>query len=238
MTELMRRRRALMGAGEQLPPVPSGYITDGLVFFLDGKQLVTATKWTDIVGGNAFNLIDCNLTVNGVVFNGTSSHGEHNGFITTDWENETIEVVFNGVDNIKTKTIFSQPMIGATNVGIGLRFGDDVLARLATGQNGVSHNWFKARLTSPVNRISVAATMGITGGTACLNGAALSSFSSASYGKNETGITCLGCRKTTDPAVSYNFYQGTIHAIRIYSRTLTLAEIQANQATDLVYYNI
>lgn len=237
MTELMRRRRAIMLRSVNLPPVPAGYVTDGLVFFLDGKQLVSATKWVDIVGGNIFNLTDCNPVNNGVEFNGTTSHGEHGGPITNDWKNETIEVVFNGKTEIATKVIFSQPMIDATNVGIALRFGNDGSARLATASDGVSHSWFKTNISNAINRISVAATNTFDG-IACHNGVKVNLYSSVSYAKNETGITCLGCRKTTDPATSYNFYQGIIHAVRIYNRKLSLAEMQANQANDLSYYNL
>lgn len=232
------RRRALMMAQEEpLPPVPSGYITNGLVFFLDGKQLVSSTKWKDIVGGKEFTLIDCTVGTNGVVFNGTSSRGEHNGYITSNWENETIEVVFCGIYSISTKCLFSQPMVGE-NVGIGLRFGNDGDIRLATGQLAQTHQWFKTPIIKSSNCISVAAAQDINGGVCCHNGSSIVSSSSSTYGKNETGITCLGCRKTTDPAVSYNFYKGTIHAIRIYSRKLTLSEMQTNQAKDLTYYNL
>lgn len=234
----MERRRALMMEQEEaLPPVPSGYITNGLVFFLDGKQLASSTKWKDIVGGKEFTLIDCTVGTNGIVFNGTSSRGEYNGYITNNWENETIEVVFYGLESIKTKCLFSQPMVGG-NAGIGLRFGDDGDVRLATGQVAQTHQWFRASIYKSANRISVAATQDITGGVCCHNGSNVTSNSSSSYAKNETGITCLGCRKTTNPSTFYSPYKGTIHAIRIYNRKLTLAEMQSNQATDLTYYNL
>ena len=234
---MMGRRRALMMAdGEILPPVPSGYITDGLVFFLDGKQLATATKWVDIRGGKVFDLTDCSKGTNGIVFNGSTSYGKCNGAITNDWENETIEVVFDGITNLKTGTIFNQPFMN-NKVGIGLRFGDNgAQIRLATAQDGVRRGFYYANITQTKNRLSCSAAY--TGNGLCvLNRSQQTSHVESSYGKNESGSTIIGAR-TTSGETFMNKYTGTIIAVRIYNRKLSVVEMQANQANDLIYYNL
>ena len=61
---------------------------------------------------------------------------------------------------------------------------------------------------------------------------------STSYSKNQTGITYLGANRFSLDGNVSGFYNGKIHAIRIYNRKLTEAEIKANQANDATYYGI
>ena len=119
MTELARRRRALMAKTASGPVIPSGYVTNGLVFFLDALQGINGSTWTDIAGQKAFTLTDCVNSGNGIVFNGTSSKGVYNGSISSDWNNETIEAAISS--SVKTtKDILCQPFQNAS-VGISLR---------------------------------------------------------------------------------------------------------------------
>lgn len=243
---LMQRRRALMGAGGiVLPQVPTGYITDGLVFFLDGKQLATSASWTDIVGKKQFALTDCEKISNGILFNG-SSVGIHPGPVSADWANETIEVIFTAPDgmnsaptvDIRARAVFCQPYINeASNVGISCRFGNyGSTVRLAIALDGVKRD--------------VRGYDGIGGSTPYLHCLSITNDGyvlnrnvmihvygggSTSYSKNTTGNTVLGASATTSIAGKL---VGTIHAVRIYNRKLTEAEMKANQARDLSYYNL
>ena len=61
--------------------------------------------------------------------------------------------------------------------------------------------------------------------------------SQSSYSANTSGKTVLGARTFTGDTVSA-FYTGTSHAVRIYSRKLTEAEIKANQQNDATYYGL
>ena len=237
---MMDRRRALMMAQEEaLPPIPSGYITNGLVFFLDGKQLATASKWIDIVGGKTFELTDCTLEENGVDFSLSTAVGICTGQVTGDWENETIEAVITAADardnnvTIKTKSVLCQPYINDT-VGISLRFGDNgASVRTAIGLDGIrraiSQFPFYNSTTPYVHRLSINVDRVV------FNETKTSGTSTTSYGKNTIGNTVLGATATA--SVSGKGL-GIIHAIRIYNRKLTLAEMQSNQATDLTYYNL
>lgn len=237
---MMDRRRALMASsGVVLPPVPSGYITNGLVFFLDGKQLATATKWTDIVGGKSFALTDCTLTANGVVFNGSTSVGVMPGQISTDWENETIEVVFTGADKttspdytIYTRAILCQPYMN-DSVGISCRFGNYDDVRCAIGLDGVQ----RAIRHYPKrgDNVTYAHLIGLNTNLLIYNKTSKTASSNTSYSKNTTGDTVLGRSATSVTTGSLN---GIIHAVRIYNRKLSQAEIIANQNNDLSYYGL
>lgn len=233
MVSLMQRRRAMiLQASTPTPPtpvIPSGYVTDGLIFFLDGKQLVSASSWTDIVGGKTFELTNCSLGTNGVVFNG-AAYGIFNGRVSSDWENETIEVYINGKDNLKTKGIFSQPYMDGS-VGISMRFGGNSI-RVATGYDAVSHNWKQLGSQPAVaNRIGCAANTLLVA-----NEKTKTDNSNETYSKNTTGTTVLGASRFSGDVSASSMYIGTIYCVRIYSRKLTEAEIKANQANDLLYY--
>lgn len=241
MTKLMRRRRALMAAqGGCLPPVPSGYITDGLAFFLDGLQLATATEWTDIVGGKKFALTNCSVGTNGIVFDGTA-YGASPGPVLplpSDYTTQTIEVVIKATTDSRN-ALLSVPVMddsGTEKVGMGLRYagaaGQSV--KMATIQDGTSKPLFRTSgiLTSvaKINRVSVTTDMMV------VNGAKdISTPASDSYGKNTSGYTYLGAR-VTDGATIYSKFVGTICAIRIYNKKLSEAEMKANQDTDLIRY--
>lgn len=237
MTELAKRRRAILGGG-QATRIPAGYITEGLVFFLDAKQLATIQSWTDIVSKIRFQLTGCQLTQNGVDFSFTTASGLYSGAITTDWTNETIEAVFTASDlrenntTIKPKAILCQPF--NTNVGISLRFGDNgASVRTAIGLDGTARQIrqfpYQANTTPYVHRISINADRGI------FNGTIMSLGPSSTYSKNTTGSTILGAVATSSVS---NRGPGIIHAVRIYNRKLSQSEMLTNQARDLTYYNL
>ena len=224
----MGRRRLMMG---QKASIPSGYITNGLVFFLDGKQLANATSWTDIVGGKTFSLTNCSVGTNGIVFDGTA-YGEYNGRITTAWSSETIEIVVNGNTNWNSRALFVQPYMD-DSVGISLRMGNGggTVVRYAIGCDGVSRAQKTSTNSATRRRISINQTNGLV-----INEAAQSGTSATSYAKNQCGITFLSGWKATPSGNYGGFYTGTIYAVRIYNRALSVDEMKANQAVDNTYY--
>lgn len=236
---LMERRRALMASSKPVV-IPSGYVTDGLVFFLDAKQLASDTKWTDIIMRKQFDLTDCQKTANGMLFDQATSVGVCPGQITSDWATETIEAVFTAADTrsdggtIKTRSILCQPYANDA-VGISLRFGDNwASVRCAIGLDGVKRaimnfSPFRNSTEQYVHAISV------NGDRCVFNGKYIGSTSQTTYSKNSTGDTVLGATATSSV---FGRNLGTIHAVRIYNRKLTEAEMKANQARDLVYYGL
>ena len=228
---LMARRRGLMAGG--WPVIPEGYNTDGLVFFLDCKQLISGSSWIDVIGRKRFELVNCQITDNGVVFDGTG-YGFYDGTITSNWESETIEIVADlpqFTSGSDVTAIFCQPVISET-MGIGLRFGYNGYIRTAVAQDGVQRTRFEWLQQAGLNRIGVNASRLV------VNGTNQTRTSRASYGANTSGRSFIGARATTDPVTTYNRFIGTIQSIRIYNRILSLSELQQNQANDLSYYKL
>lgn len=212
--------------------VPAGYVTDGLVFFLDGNSVESNSEWTDIIGGKTFALTNCTRTNKGVVFDGTA-YGEHSGAITNDFANETIEIVLNGRSTITASTVLSQPYMN-DSVGISMRFGLEVAytPRFAIGLDATQRAYYYKQIIQDKNRISANSDRVV------VNEEAATSTHTTSYAKNQTGITYVGAGRFTLEGAVGGFYVGTIHAIRIYNRKLTEAEIKANQQTDVTYYGL
>lgn len=234
---LRDRRRTLLGAGPQVA-VPEGYIRNGLVFFLDARQLASPASWTDIVGGKRFSLTNCTLAPNGsgIVFDGTA-YGEYPGPITSNAADETIEVVlsnFTDFRSLKTCTVLCQPMIDGS-LGISCRFGDggNYALRIAVCLDGVKHAipvW-ASQLTTPV---CISASLSQHVGNKNL----LALNDNSSYSANNTGATHLGCHKFTAAGRRGGLLKATLLAVRIYNRTLSQAERIANQQNDERYYGI
>lgn len=222
---LKDRRRALMAGKKGGGGVPAGYVTDGLVFFLDGKQLVDIANgtWTDVVGGKTFALTDCTASNGGVIFNGASSKGEYDGTLSSDLETETIEAA------IDTTMSASRDILNQPGSGISLRFsllGGSMRVVLRAGGSMVKCCSFpssqNAKLISGIKEKSV------------INKSAYTSLTPVS--PTASVATTIGVRKTSDGYTTY--YPGTIYAIRIYNRQLTEAEMIQNQQADIDRYGI
>ena len=236
MNSILRRRRGMMGAQSKLPPIPAGYVTDGLVFFLDGLQLANANNWTDIVGGKKFTLYNCSVanSNNGIVFDGTTSYGETSGAITNDFANETIEVVASYFPN-STALLFSQPVVNG-NVGIGIAFSNSSSGgkvAVAIGHDGVKRNGRSATNATSDQRSKK--VLGINGSRLIIRKTNMTGTYETTWAGYETGVTTLGCRCNDSRG---NKYTGTVYAVRIYNRKLSEAEIGQNQDMDIVRYGI
>lgn len=226
---MMNRRRALMGqaAGSV---IPSGYVTNGLVFFLDALRGFNGNTWTDIVGGKAFSMTDCAASGNGVVFNGTSSKGVYDGTITTDCANETIETAVQ-CDFTKTQDILCQPLTG-NSLGISLRavkINPNEIA-MATQLNATQKSYYRYEQSASKER-----TIGARDGLCVVDKTKLISMSSSTPSTVVT--TTIGARSRTAGGFS-SYFVGTIYAIRIYNRKLTEAEMKQNQQADIDRYGI
>ena len=68
------------------------YITDNLVFHLDGIDCNSST-WVDKINGVTFNMYNITKNWQGVYFNGSSSYGSSSSVINYNYSSSTIEVV-------------------------------------------------------------------------------------------------------------------------------------------------
>ena len=225
---LQERRRALTAQKSFTPSVPSGYITDGLVLFLDAKQYVGNGKWIDCAGGKEFTLYNCTATANAVVFDGTA-YGETTGTITTEWANETVEVAMpESLGGTSLCGIINQPLIDG-NTGISLVLGAVVSQRRTCGiaTDGTRRTF--RQISATANRI------GVNSGVSVNNGSTNTYTDNNSYAGANEGVTTIGCRCVSTRCGKMT---GKICAIRIYNRKLTADEIKSNQAKDASYYGI
>lgn len=198
------------------PPQPT-YITDGLIFHLDGIDRGTSdsNKWVDLVGNKEFTLYNCTIGDNYVQFNGTNSYGIYN----EAWANPdvTIEIV----------AIAQSSSLGFAYAEREAMFG------------ALTSTYFYFRYSEGGYKGGVAAS-GIcnsaNSSAAVINGVDRSSSLVASnYGGNSTsGYVCIGKRDAFTP----NYFKGKIFAIREYNRKLSASEMIENQRVDNVRFNL
>lgn len=209
------RRRALMAAQEK-------YVTDGLILWLDGYD-ASSSLWTDKVGGREFTLVNCIVLQNGVVFNGTSAYG-----ICHDdaFGGQTIEVAIRDNATTNWAPIFAQQSI-ATKQNIILYLNNTgTIATRATDTVVPQRSYA---------RQSIASISALQDGTyALVNGNEAKGTTADLRQFSRTGELVLGKRQS-DSTVYFN---GTIHAIRVYNRKLSKAEMLNNQRLDNSRFNL
>lgn len=216
------------------------YISDGLVFRLDGRHKGnTAGHWIDDIGNIDFTLTDCTEEDDGVSFNGTSSKGVSSGTLNVLFSAGTIEVVYDA-SNSGYPTTYPQ-IILTNSVQLGIAFG--------LSKNGSVNSYVYAQATSATslteptmgwnnNSIQTKAFMSISTQRCYVNGVSATSGSNSqkdAFGMDSSTGLAIGYRHRTG---GDSFYKGKILAIRVYSRQLTQAEILNNYAVDSNRYTI
>jgi hypothetical protein len=214
MNELIQRRAAMMqsrGGGD-------GYITDGLVFHLDGinKGTTDPTKWVDLVGGVIF-------TNNGAIneatywqFNNTTSTYlglRNDDDLSFPFSTHTIEVCF---DKEKANVVVFV-LKNSDNIAFGME-GGHIVWTMRTQRD----RWSAANASLGVHTFSISSE---------------SALQDARYNLTKDSITDawnlsayngIGYRSN-----NANFqFNGKIFAIRIYNRLLTEDEMRHNQRVD------
>ena len=207
------------------------YVTNGLVFCLDGADASTS-QWFDRIGGIAFDMH--NVTVNSdgsVQFNGTNSYGHYANTLGYTPTANTIEVVAD-MSFTKTQVIFMQNGDDQLVFGTGMRSNGFATLPYSSGStvkrqfnDGLQQN----KLMDGLQVFSISEPSGYRNKT---------KFTVQNDGffskRNEAG-TFIGARTST---IDQSWFEGRIYQIRIYNRLLTENEILANQQVDIDRYNI
>lgn len=233
MGNLLIRRREMVESAPAPTPIACPYITDGLIFWLDGiERGGVSGQWKDLIGGKIFTLTGCTEETNGVTFAGTtSSYGVYDGYISGDWANETIEIAKN-VSRCRNMVILNQPIINGA-VGKGL-----VYASSGNSWTRVDGQSEKGYITDGyLKKLSIAGGNNQTSGVTFVidTTAKTARASSDTWGGNNSGKTYLGIRYTSGLARPFS---GTLYSIRLYNRVLTADEMIANQNVDVSRFGL
>ena len=207
------------------------YISDGLVFRIDGKKRGTvADTITDLVGGMQFINHGVTFANNGIVFNGSACFSTKINNILPANSDYTVEIAF-------------RPGATGTQYMFGSGDNDHADRPMVVLENSRIH---LASSRSPSGKLSfemtsvVGSPFIVSGNhtSGVINGVAKSISTYGDYWTTgATDRTSIGARYTN--AIAYRtFYTGTIYAIRIYNRRLTEAEMLYNQQIDNMRFNL
>ena len=220
---LMLRRRAMMTKKSKSVECP--YISDGLVFWLDGIEKGNiAGAWTDLIGGYDFQIPSGVTSIaDGMVFenpHAAMNHLPYTEKLTTPWQNATVEVVCTYQQSQSFPWCSSHNTAGSNgtcfcfyNGTIGIGHSQSNLYTIPDNlKDAKVHTYTVTAVDAYCDMINL--TIPIT-----------EYFSPSTY-------MSIGCRGNG------NWYYGTIKSIRIYSLQLTYAERLANAQVDNQRFNL
>lgn len=209
----MRRRGA--GGNNRLE-----YITDGLVFHMDGLDKGSNSGyWTDTIGGLQF------AYVNGVTpsNNGVFFASGHEPFVrpNTDadfpYATHTIEIVCSSIN--------------------GILFFNSASGQIALGrlQNGLIYGVGNPTTPIPIVNGDIQSCISVSDSKSVINGVSVQrSGSPTSWSVDSSNVITIGGRSLR---TDYKFV-GTIYDIRIYNRRLSIEEMIYNQKIDNDRYSL
>ena len=202
-------------------PVVCPYITDGLIFWLDGiNRGGVSGKWIDLIGGKEFTLYNCAENDDNVQFAGNAnSYGLCSGAISNDWNNETLEIATSR-GTFKNKCLLCPPTInGATGIGY------------ITPQSSANIWICLSGAQDPCIPATTASRYSLSKNGGVIDGVSKTRQNTDSWGANNTGNTYLGKRQNDTKA-----FEGKMFSVRIYNRKLSDAEMKANQDVDVLRF--
>ena len=215
MIDLLMRRREMVAAKKQ--PFVNPYITDGLIFQLDGiEKGDDVTSWTDLIGN--------------VELKGTGVRGA-NCYTFTNNQLLSAEVSFASSDSYTVEVCYHSNK------------GDNAIFGVGNGASGFPAWVRRSNKVVFIHRKStyVANKYDYVTASANLarayeNGVQMSFAASDYWVTAPVGTIYVG-RAVSGSAVGWPFY-GDLYAIRIYNRQLTEEEILHNQAIDNTRFNL
>lgn len=204
----------------------TGYITDGLVLYLDGiNKGSTPNAWSNLVGDEVFENIAATSISDGWRFDGSGGLTKSGPLVSTDVGSDsprthTIEIV---LDTNNNKTMI---MLASGNE-TGL-----VLGYYGSAGHIISGTSLVAYQTQVADKRRV---LSVNSGQAMENGIVLESVSETYFSGSVGNKSTIGYR---DRYSVNNPFIGDILCIRIYNRLLTEQEMRHNQIIDNERFNI
>lgn len=225
-------RRRGMGGNEKEPFVIP-YITDGLIFYLDGiEKGDTSGVWTDLINGVVFSVKKA-----GVVFNsdnvqiGSSSNiclYNTQSYVYTSSLTGTIEACYRDVPTTGDRTVFYAQGNSTTSICFEFTGGNRVI--FSAGNSG-------ARPYNAAWTAEATGTYSVSAARAFQNGVSKGFDTNKNYMSRNAAAAIVG-GSGRNASTYYDTLNGKIHAIRIYNRQLTEEEILFNQRIDNTRFNL
>ena len=208
------RRRLMMQAKAQ--PFECPYITDGLVFWLDGiNKGKSSAGWQDLIGKYVFPWISRTKQGENCVIFGSGAEAMVNTNVPVFGTDSTIEGCCSGGSNSQWQIVFFQNIM--------------MLARDSYG----TQLTFKTKGTGGRFKVTVPTTF-----TASANdNVALVNGVKSTTKQNSDWQIFIGTSIGARSGGSYS-YAGNVHSIRIYNRLLTEEEMLFNQQVDNERFNL
>lgn len=220
------RRRIMLGISKRTPSVPIPYIDNGLVFYLDGiNKGANADAWTDLIGGIVFQNSGATELANGWE-TGSGKKLINSGTLYFPSNTCTIEAALVREDYFVGGQIdvFNSLSSGATVLSF-----DQTYVYMARYQNG--NGRISCGPQGLYNGTPLPVCISARYGMAVVNGSTFTNVSTSNIGT--ATYNSIGSRGNNNyPLI------GKIHAIRIYNRQLSAAEMLYNQQIDNDRFNL
>lgn len=211
------------------PVVSQNYVTDGLIFHLDGINKGTGTGWTDLIGNLQYTAESgCVTTNNAYQFTGQSDSYLYR---THDWslgsEDLTVEVCY--YDTEANNSCYYVFGMGGSNSSKYPLFYKNTNSEITWIQGG---NVYDGSSMQPNTKY----TISLNGDSGLVNGNSIPIKNNSDYWDVQSNYLRIGCASTG--AASSNPLIGYIYSIRIYNRKLSQSEQLQNQRMDNLRFNL
>lgn len=211
------------------------YVMSGMLLHLDGADFAN-NNWIDRKAGKSLSMTDCSLNANndGVVFNGTSSHG---GSLHNQDTFGSIYLTSAGTCEFAVKSaVFSEPKSqfviilpalpnNKTTVHCFYRTSSDKMVMFSNTANVAFETDYSTAELSGSAIVQSASFQ-----TSLCNGAVKAAGTYTNTQNGDSAI--LGWNSAT------NYFKGEMYQIRIYGSNLTADQMLNNQKIDAIRYNI
>lgn len=225
---LLRRRE------NELERMPEGYITDGLVLWLDGLDRGGVSgQWIDKIDAqNIVTLTGATEITNGVTFTNSgstaSSYGTFSKKVSVLYNVGTIESVTTlNATEVTGRTLMSMEDYGSLGGSVASSGTDGYPVSRYYNSNG-DVSAYKFTNLQPTVKLIISANNDY----AYCNGSEGTKYNTGSPFTPGSGLYLARKGNTS------NLFAGTIHAIRIYNRKLSREEMLHNQALDNIRYSM
>jgi hypothetical protein len=231
----------------------SAYVQSDLAFMLDCKNRGGQSgHWIDLVGNIDFALTNVIESDNGMVFNGSSSKGvAESGSIVAPYDSCTVEVI--ATAQVPASTSFRVPILMNPN-------GGNAAAALGRSSSATGSKVYFSCCSYPYsdvsspkntafyfgdsNNIAIASTKDFV----LINGIVQADprhtehngvhVDINDYSTGTSDLLSIGYRKYSSGSPTEYFLNGSIKAVRIYTRKLSVSEMQKNYELDKKRFNL